>query len=355
MHGTTGIWDGTHCLVNFDRRFSGTTRSDWLSFKFKPKKTALATQVIIAHNNRILWTSESKPACINPDITMMRACKDELFQDFSSGDLFLADLGLYSQEIRLWNMFMPGWKKPKGQELNTQQLSDNAGINEFRSSIEHVFAALKNTYTCLKTGYRGDATLFSKAFRICCALYNCANFFNEEPSETVTFNVESYNGDDRDSNMATDADLILEPIPNAVPPENSIWYLAYQKSQMFLKMRKTVLRELQFQSDSFPEEQRETDEPSEESTNLISEEPEDVEPTPLVIRKPDNWKEPRLTKVNVTPLHKRSQSPSVRRLLKWRSAVRSKKSTKEKFVQLPLVQKTKKGRGSRRPIPFSPE
>jgi len=128
--------------------------------------------------------------------------------------------------------------------------------------------------------------------------------------------VESYNGDDRDSNMATDADLILEPIPNAVPPENSIWYLAYQKSQMFFKMRKTVLRELQFQSDSFPEEQRETDEPSEESTNLISEEPEDVEPTPLVIRKPDNWKEPRLTKVNVTPLHKRSRSPSVRRLLK---------------------------------------
>jgi len=44
---------------------------------------------------------------------MIKQCKDELFNTFTTNDLFLADKGIASEEISSWKLFLIALKKPK--------------------------------------------------------------------------------------------------------------------------------------------------------------------------------------------------------------------------------------------------
>ena len=214
---------------------------------------------------RYLWCSDSLPAAANPDITMIKACKDELFDVFTRQDLFLADKALCSKELDSWKMFLTAIKKPKFKDLSEEAVAENDKQSEYRGDLTHFwkkfafllflkktkglierkFGELKRRFKIFLTGFRYSAKLFNKALRICFALENCISFRNEEKLKNVTHDVTPFYGDDRSREVSVDDEEESGTEIPRNPDSTSIWYAAFQKLAQTKLLRRKILKQME--------------------------------------------------------------------------------------------------------------
>jgi len=87
-----------------------------------------------------------------------------------SDNWYVADSGYQGLQHYHEQCYLPT-KKPRNDELSTEQVKENSAIAKFRITVEHVIRSLK-IWRILKETYRNRRKRFSLRFNLISAIYN---------------------------------------------------------------------------------------------------------------------------------------------------------------------------------------
>lgn len=132
--------------------------------------------VVISPDRLIIYISYSHGARAH-DISTLSRCGEPLKRkaNLTVDDLILADSGFvgFQNHSSLASLkIISPYKKTKRRDLTKEEKDFNTRHSSVRTTIERVFATLKNKFAILAKPFRGPSYKQEEIFHVCATIYN---------------------------------------------------------------------------------------------------------------------------------------------------------------------------------------